>query len=271
MTDNAEEVYHASSAKRQVTIVHWIAVHEEVLGSKLRGFRKKVKCSEAEALGILTYMWLWARKNTDITGLLGNTDKADIASMIKPVLSDKLNADAVTNALVDCGWLDEVGSELYVHDWQEWQSYWYTYLDKREKDKERKRRERERARQNDEQKPDAPKNEADTIGDQKPNEEGKKEKKPKKPPKTMYADDVAMYPEEREKLVEQYGDEFTMKLIDELNNYKLSTGKRYKDDYRAILSWVVERCEKKYPNIRAKSARAKQTTSSDGNPFADYK
>lgn len=252
-------------------VVHWIAVHEEVLGSKLRGFRKKVKCSEAEALGILTYMWLWARKNTDITGLLGNTDKDDIASMIKPVLSEKLNAETVTNALVDCGWLDEVDGALYVHDWQEWQSYWYTYLDKREKDKERKRLERERARRGNEPKPDALPEVAEASGGQPPEEDDKKGRKPKKPPKTKYAESVSMYPEEREKLVEQYGEEFTVKLIEELNNYKLSNGKRYKDDYRAILSWVVEKCEKKYPDIRVKGIRPQQTASNGGNPFAEYK
>ena len=109
----------------------WIAVHDEVLGGKLRGLRKKLKCSEAEALGILTYLWLWARKNTDITGLLENTDKDDIASVMKPILSNHLNAETVVNALISCEWLDEKDGSLYVHDWQEWQSYWYTYLDKR--------------------------------------------------------------------------------------------------------------------------------------------
>lgn len=250
--------------------MHWIAVHEEVLGSKLRGFRKKVKCSDAEALGILTYMWLWARKNTDITGHLGNTDREDIANMIKPVLGEKLNADAVTNALIDCGWLDDVDGELYVHDWQEWQSYWYTYLEKREKDKERKRQERERARKNNEAKPNTPEKEAEKAVEQ-ADEDNQKAEKPKKPPKTKYAEAVAMYPDEQKKLVEQYGEAFTVKLIEELNNYKLSNGKRYKDDYRAILSWVVEKCEKKYPDIRAKKVRATQAASNSGNPFADYK
>lgn len=87
--------------------MHWIAVHEEVLGSKLRGFRKRVKCSEAEALGILTVLWLWARKNADITGLLGNADRDDVASAIRPYLSDELNAKTVTDALIKEGWIDE--------------------------------------------------------------------------------------------------------------------------------------------------------------------
>lgn len=247
--------------------MHWIAVHEEVLGSKLRGFRKKVKCSEAEALGILTYMWLWARKNTDITGLLGNTDRDDIACMLKPVLSDKLNADSVTNALVECGWLDEIDGELYIHDWEEWQSYWYTYLEKREKDKERKRLERARNKNKSEQAAEAPK--PVEAQPEKKSDAEQSSKKPKKPPKTKYAESVSMYPEEREKLVEQYGEEFTVKLIEELNNYKLSSGKRYKDDYRAILTWVVEKCEKRYPNLRKKASS--QPSNDGGNPFADYK
>lgn len=248
--------------------MHWIAVHEEVLGSKLRGFRKKVKCSEAEALGILTYMWLWARRNTDITGLLGNTDREDIACMIKPVLSDKLNAYDVTDALVECGWLDEIDGDLYIHDWQEWQSYWYTYLERREKDKERKRIERAKNKSSAAKQDRASKQELKEKTDEQQEKPAKKTSN--KPPKTKYAESVSMYPEERDKLVEQYGEEFTVKLIEELNNYKLSNGKRYKDDYRAILSWVVEKCERKYPNLVKHDTNSKFSNGGK-NPFADYR
>lgn len=242
----------------------WIAVHDEVLGGKLRGLRKKLKCSEAEALGILTYLWLWARKNTDITGLLENTDKDDIASVIKPILSNHLNAETVVNALISCEWLDEKDGSLYVHDWQEWQSYWYTYLDKREKDKVRKRLEREREKSS--KKETA--NESPKPSESEPSHEDKAKKaKSKKTPKTKYAESVSMYPSEMEKLVALYGDEFTKKLIEELNNYKLANGKSYKDDYRAILTWVVEKCEKKYPGLK-KTIAVKWD---GGNPFEAYK
>lgn len=62
-----------------------------------------------------------------------------------------------------------------------------------------------------------------------------------KPQKVKYADDVRMQEKEYQKLVADYGEELTQKFIDKLNNYKLSNHKRYADDYRAILSWVVGR------------------------------
>lgn len=34
-----------------------------------------------------------------------------------------------------------------------------------------------------------------------------------------------------------------------LNNYKLSSGKRYKSDYHTILNWVIERVSKDYPQL----------------------
>lgn len=243
--------------QRQEKEVHWIAVHEEVLGSKLRGFRKRIKCSEAEALGILTLLWLWARKNADITGLLGNTDREDVSSALAPCIGSYLNANEVTEALIEEGWLDETGGQLYVHDWYEWQQYWYNYLEKKEKDKVRKRLEREKAKSDTPNKP-----EKDTS-----EEKPKKEKKPKK---KQYADKVRMQPSEYEKLVKTYGKEFTDKLIEELDNYKAASGKKYAEDYRAILNWVVDKCEKKYPNLM-KRQTSSNDTQDDGNPFESYK
>lgn len=259
----------------------WIAVHEEVLGSKLRGLRKEVECSEAEALGILTVFWLWARKNADVDGLLGNADRKDVANAISPYL-DGLDAKKVADALVYHGWLDEVNGSLYVHDWYEWQQYWYGYLDKKERDKQRKRLERERRRAEAQEEPEPsevpPEPPAEILPEQ-PAEErpspdaGKKakkrEKKPK-PPKTQYAEYVHMLPSEYDKLVNAYGEEFTAKLIEKLDNYKGSNKKTYADDYRAILNWVVDECKKKYQHlIKRQSPQPSQRTS--GNPFADYK
>lgn len=244
--------------------MHWIAVHEEVLGSKLRGFRKRVNCSEAEALGILTVLWLWARKNADITGLLGNADRDDVSAAIRPYLGDELSAKNVTEALIKGGWIDELDGLLYVHDWYEWQQYWYNYLDKKEKDRIRKRVERERRKEN--QPPEAVKKE-----EKKPvPDSASDEEKLKKPPKKRYAESVSMREEEYSKLIETYGKAFTEKLIEELNNYKLANGKRYKEDYRAILNWVVEKCDGKYPQLRA-AAKQQPKTPSGSNPFADYK
>ena len=209
-------------------------------------------------------MWLWARKNADITGLLGNADKEDVANAIAPHLDASLNSEKVADALIAEGWIDEADGCLYVHDWYEWQQYWYNYLDKKEKDKVRKRLEREKARsdtQREEQPPD-PAPEAP--------EETKQEEKPKKPQKTKYGDEVRMYPEEYQKLVDAYGEKFAEMLVTELDNYKVANGKRYKDDYRAILNWAVEKCEKKYPQLVQR--RSEPRRQSDGkNPFDDYK
>ncbi|MED1954631.1 hypothetical protein [Brevibacillus centrosporus] len=57
----------------------------------------------------------------------------------------------------------------------------------------------------------------------------------------QYAEFVFMTIEEYEKLVEEYGEADTLRFIKTLDNYKGANGKKYKDDYRAILSWVVER------------------------------
>lgn len=59
--------------------------------------------------------------------------------------------------------------------------------------------------------------------------------------KTKYAEYVSMTEDEYQKLVDQYGEDRTKKMIAVLDNYKGSTGKKYKNDYRTILSWVVNR------------------------------
>lgn len=54
---------------------------------------------------------------------------------------------------------------------------------------------------------------------------------------------------EYQKLSEQHTPDFVDKCIEVLNNYKLSNGKRYKSDYHAILSWVIERVTKDCPQL----------------------
>ncbi len=57
----------------------------------------------------------------------------------------------------------------------------------------------------------------------------------------IYAEFVKMTEEEYNKLVEKHGEELTNKMIEVLDNYKGSKGKKYKSDYRAILSWVADK------------------------------
>ena len=60
-------------------------------------------------------------------------------------------------------------------------------------------------------------------------------------PKKHFADFVTMTNAEYEKLVSTYGKDFANQCVTVLDNYKGSNGKTYKSDYRAILSWVVDK------------------------------
>lgn len=61
--------------------------------------------------------------------------------------------------------------------------------------------------------------------------------------KIQFAEFVSMTEDEHQKLVDEFGTADARALIDILDNYKGSSGKRYKSDYRAIRSWCVERLE----------------------------
>lgn len=61
--------------------------------------------------------------------------------------------------------------------------------------------------------------------------------------KKKYGDYVSLFESEYQKLVGEYGEIQTKSMIEKLDNYKGSKGKKYKSDYRAILSWVVESVE----------------------------
>jgi hypothetical protein len=69
-----------------------------------------------------------------------------------------------------------------------------------------------------------------------------KEKKVKES-KKKYKEYVSMTTTEYQKLVDQFGEEGTQDRIENLNLYKGSNGKKYKDDYMTILAW--ERKNKK--------------------------
>ena len=77
-----------------------------------------------------------------------------------------------------------------------------------------------------------------------PEKEPKKNSKSKKikvVDKIQYAEFVFLKQEEYEKLCKKYSEEGTKRMIEILDNYKGANGKVYKDDYRAILSWVVNK------------------------------
>ncbi len=62
--------------------------------------------------------------------------------------------------------------------------------------------------------------------------------------KNKYSEFVSLKTEEYDKLLSEHGESNTYVLITILNNYKGSTGKRYKSDYLAILNWVLDKAKK---------------------------
>lgn len=77
-------------------------------------------------------------------------------------------------------------------------------------------------------------------------------------PKVQWAEYVSMTNAEHQKLLDTHGPADTARLIEILDNYKGSSGKKYKNDYRAILSWVEDRLEEE-----------KKRQPSSSNPFLD--
>lgn len=77
-------------------------------------------------------------------------------------------------------------------------------------------------------------------------------------PKVQWAEYVSMTNAEHQKLLDTHGPADTARLIEILDNYKGSSGKKYKSDYRAILSWVEDRLEEE-----------KKRQPSSSNPFLD--
>jgi hypothetical protein len=63
------------------------------------------------------------------------------------------------------------------------------------------------------------------------------------PEKKQYADSVLLSEPEWEKLVAKFGEPVARQLVDTLSSAKLAKGYKYKSDYHAILTWVVEKCK----------------------------
>ena len=77
------------------------------------------------------------------------------------------------------------------------------------------------------------------------NTNNKKENIKEKEPKIHFAEFVTMTNAEYEKLISTHSKEFADQCIEVLDNYKGSSGKKYKSDYRAILTWVIDEVKKR--------------------------
>jgi hypothetical protein len=93
-----------------------------------------------------------------------------------------------------------------------------------------------------------------SILNHKEKEKEKENKKKKKENKNKYFDLVYLTEKEHKTLIKEYGVENTTKFYKKLSNYKGAKGKKYKSDYKAILSWVIDavisKTKKQFKNER---------------------
>jgi hypothetical protein len=82
------------------------------------------------------------------------------------------------------------------------------------------------------------------TAEEQPSNTNNKDNKDNKVKKEQYAEFVFLTSDEHNKLFSAHGQRNTDILIEILNNYKGSSGKKYKSDYSTILNWVVDRAKK---------------------------
>lgn len=90
--------------------------------------------------------------------------------------------------------------------------------------------------------------------------------KAEKAKKYKYAEFVTLTRDEYAALCEKYSEDVAKALIERLDNYKGSKGRKYRSDYRAILSWVVNAYNEDIQ--RYGSANSTKVT---GNPGSEEK
>jgi len=96
-------------------------------------------------------------------------------------------------------------------------------------------------------------------------------KKKPGPPKIQFAENVKMTEAEYCILVSDHGEGATRRMIEILDNYKGSKGVTYKSDYRAILSWVIDRYNKEQNNgnnVKSLADKAKTADSLINSMFS---
>ena len=117
-------------------------------------------------------------------------------------------------------------------------------------------------------------NGTDTESAQSKKKVNKRESKKKvKEIKTKYAEFVSMTESEYQKLINEYGDVRTKRMIEILDNYKGSKGKTYKSDYRAILNWVVGEEEQRFGHKQPEhlsGGKAPYSTNNSGHQAKGY-
>lgn len=266
-----------------------IFVPGDVIRQRLRAICEKTGCSANEALGAIVSIWMFGATAADE----GNGDiritNDVLYSVVKSTLSDSINLGQMVAAMYDSGLIGRLDGAIHINDSQEvvvparrLEEFDQKLEKKRYLDMVRKQKRRaELKTAPPEPEPEQPKIEKNAPESavcaqkgeenaQKPDQDAQKaEKKPEKPPKPKpekkrYAEFVHMTESQYQKLVTDYGQEVADEMIRVLDNYKGSKGKTYKDDYRAILMWVVNYIREHEPQMLKK---AQEVQWHDENPF----
>lgn len=89
--------------------------------------------------------------------------------------------------------------------------------------------------------------------------------------KKQFAEFVSMTDEEYSSLVTKLGEQGAKQCIEILDNYKGSSGKTYKSDYRTILNWVIARYEEEKAKSSVQTMQPPQVSDFDPNdPYKDW-
>lgn len=124
----------------------WISVDQKLIGGKLRSLYKAIGCSQNEAIGILVSLWLWGIDNAEMDGLIVSADRRDIAVVLQNGLSSDLDAENVARSLINSGWIDDIDGQLYLHDWEDWRSYYNRYINEKKSNAKRQSKYKARKR-----------------------------------------------------------------------------------------------------------------------------
>lgn len=270
-----------------------IFIPQDVLTERLRILEKVAQCTTEQATGMIISLWLTFARIADDKGAAPfelierekwlSSEKLEwfeLSGLIRIPMAGELPIAGDTITLIDFDAVVSPARRLKEHD------------DKLEKkrhlDMIRKQKRRAELKATAIKPPDKPaepiipppepmQEEPTTQPDSlspEPQTEPKEKKSKKKPAekkpveKKQFGEFVSMTEEEYQRLVEEFGEAAAKAMVQILDNYKGSSGKKYKSDYRAILMWVVDRVREKNPGLIQRKKTVNAATASD-NPFDD--
>jgi len=215
--------------------------------------------------GVLMRLWSWGMKNADKSGRLIYANEEVIERAIGNVTTRDTRGFA--KALFECGWLDRVGEEIYIHDWDFWQKEWYKSQERREADKNRKRNNSQKGQKQEDPDDEAP----EQLEIKGPGEEKAPEvppTPPPTPPEPPKAPKPQSYTPQFEELWDAYYGEKGAKA-EAYKTYKarLNDGWTHQQLYQAVLSYAAQ--EKRNGTEKRYVKRVK-TFLGPNTPFIDF-